>query len=106
MTPKILSEWIRKIQNTQETEPDCDWVKAYLPAFAEANFTGQPFDKEAQVRVHLNQCPDCAELYEGIQFLLQQEADNELESIEIESERETAAPPPHSQSETSPIPAP
>jgi predicted anti-sigma-YlaC factor YlaD len=89
-----FTKWIKKVYATEDNELDCNQTQFYLPAFVEAEFSGNPLPSQAhELEVHLNQCPDCKEVYLGLHFLLQVEANNELLEIDHDKSAHVPVPP-------------
>jgi hypothetical protein len=75
--------WLGQIYGTTETELDCEQFQAILPAYVEHELAGSaPEERFAGVGPHLNQCPDCAEEYQGLRAVLELEAQGRLPRAE------------------------
>ena len=95
MDQKDIKTWINHIYATQDEEYSCDQVLPLLSEYVEQTSDSQPLGSiAALVSHHLHQCPDCQEVYEGLRYLLEVEANGELDDIEEDSEF-TVAPQPH-----------
>lgn len=75
METKTFRQWIGRIYATKSTEIDCDETQTRLPAYVDNELQGRELD--TAVDIHLNQCPDCQEIYEGLYYvaLLEQQGD-------------------------------
>ncbi len=75
MNQKKFQSWVDSIYETQDEALDCREFQAVMPAYIEAEIAGQPFDSSVtnKVKTHLNYCPDCHELYEGLKYVVEQE---------------------------------
>ena len=75
-----FTNWIDNIFTTKDYELDCDQTQFHLPAYTEAELKQQlPPEAMATVDTHLQHCPDCAEVYEGLHHVLQAELKGELD---------------------------
>lgn len=107
MTPKEFTNWIDRIYATKEEELDCQQTQSLLPAYVEAEFNGDHFDAASAVEIHLYQCPDCKETYQGLYHLVRLEAKGELQSVAEEIEDELSMPHAESTSgELTPVASP
>ena len=85
MNQENFTNWIENIYTTEENELDCNQTQAYLPAYVEAQVSNHPRPSHASMlQAHLAQCPDCTEIYVGLQHVLMAEASGEL--LEIDGE--------------------
>lgn len=92
-----FAKLIEKIYATEENELDCNQTQAYLPAYVEAEVNGRQHPSHAHMlQTHLAQCPDCMEVYAGLQYVLEVEANGDLEEI-IREDRELIAGAPASE---------
>lgn len=66
--------WIEILYATQEHEIDCKQFQNYLPAFVEAELSQLPLPHTAVLKSHLQQCPDCHEIYHGLRLVVMAEA--------------------------------
>ena len=82
---KEFRNWISRIYTTTEGEPDCDTIQSLLPFSVEMSLSGKPLP--AEFEAHLNQCPDCLEVYEGLRFVAAAEQTGQL------TESDTATTP-------------
>lgn len=80
MNQKELESWVDGIYNAERDELDCLGLQAVLPAYIDAELTSQPFDPfvTRKVRTHLQQCPDCREVHDGLKYVVQQELTDEM----------------------------
>ena len=74
MTQELFVRWIEKLYTTQEHEVDCRQFQNFLPAFVEAELNDTPLPHTAVLMSHLQHCPDCNEIYQGLSLVLQAEA--------------------------------
>ena len=76
-----ISTLINDIYATKEDELVCTQVHGLLPLYVEAEYEGGVLETAVthDIETHLHHCPDCTELYQGMRFLVQQEADGELD---------------------------
>jgi hypothetical protein len=81
LIPQNISRVINQIYATKENEFNCSQIQQLLPIYVEAEFEGKEITA-SDVEIHLNQCPDCTEIYQGMRFLIEQEAAGELDDIE------------------------
>lgn len=92
MEPKDINRWIEQLFETEADEWSCDQLTPLLPAYAEATAEKRPFHSstaQQQIDQHLQHCPDCQELFEGLVHVLELEAD---EIVASPPTAETPAP--------------
>lgn len=70
LTEQTLIHWIEAIFATQEHEIDCNQFQNHLPAFVEAELAATPLPHTAVLTTHLQHCPDCQEIYEGLRLVV------------------------------------
>jgi predicted anti-sigma-YlaC factor YlaD len=97
LNPKEFAKWIDRIYTTEEEEFDCNQTQTLLPAYVEAEFNGTQPTFASDIEIHLSQCPDCMETYQGLYYVMM-EANGELSAAE--KEKEGIASTPESQSVT------
>lgn len=87
--------WLNQIYATTETEIDCDDLQTFLPAYVDFEVAGaDPGSRLTQVKAHLAQCPNCAEVYQGLRAVAKLEAQGRLPEVEeslVQFEAEPAA---------------
>lgn len=83
---------INQIYASNDNELVCSQMHDLLPVYVEAEFEGEALAKAVthDIETHLHHCPDCTELYQGIYFLVEQEAAGELH---LEDPPHPAIPP-------------
>lgn len=78
-----ISALINHLYATKENELVCTQVQELLPIYVEAEFEGEievlATAVTHDIETHLRHCPDCTELYQGLYFLVEQEAAGDLE---------------------------
>lgn len=66
MTQELFARWIENLFATQEHEIDCRQFQNHLPAFVESELSKSRLPHTAVLSTHLQQCPDCHEIYQGL----------------------------------------
>lgn len=97
-----LQQWINRIYRTAEQEIGCDQLQEFLPAYTDMTVQGTSFELPlADIRLHLLQCPDCADVYQALHRVAEFEAKDALPTAAVlladlapEPVRPTAEPPP------------
>jgi hypothetical protein len=101
LNPQEFADWLGRIYATREEELDCDQTQALLPAYADADFVKNDLDWILpDIEAHLSQCPDCAETYQGLKYVVEREAKGEL--LAAEGAMTSAMSPPSAASELTP----
>ena len=92
LNKKEMSTLINQIYASNESELVCSQMHELLPVYVEAEFEGEALTTAVihDIENHLHHCPDCTELYQGIYFLVEQEAAGELH---LEEPPHPALPP-------------
>jgi predicted anti-sigma-YlaC factor YlaD len=83
LNPQEFADWIGRIYATREEELNCEQTQSLLPAYVEARLDEKELDWIASdIDVHLKQCPDCRETYQGLCYVagLEAEGDPALEA--------------------------
>lgn len=75
MTEEKFTHWIENVFATQEHEIDCQQLQGYLPAFVDGELNDELSPQSTIVKTHLQQCPDCTEIYEGLILVVKAELD-------------------------------
>ena len=70
MTQKLFVHWLENLYATQEHEIDCRQFQNHLPAFVEAELNDTRLPHTAVLSTHLQQCPDCSEIYQGLRLVI------------------------------------
>jgi len=83
MEREMFKRWIHNIFTTQDEEIDCGQLFEALSQFVDMEVSG----KEAarllpHVRQHLEQCPECAELYQALLEIVRLEAEDRLPEVD------------------------
>lgn len=79
MKDDLLKKLIERIYKTAEEEIDCDQTRDLLAAYVDAQIAKEPLDSRFEkLRLHLDQCPDCEELFESLLHVSQIQASGEL----------------------------
>jgi len=81
MTPELqqLYQWIRRIYKTQPQEVDCDALYEVLAHFVDLKISGEDVARLLPlVQQHLDQCPNCYELYEALEAVVRTEVEGRL----------------------------
>jgi hypothetical protein len=75
-----ISTLITRLYATKEHELLCSQIHELLPVYVEAEFEGEPLETAVvhDIETHLQQCPDCTELYQGLCFLVELEAKGDI----------------------------
>lgn len=77
-----LLEWLHRIYTTQLEEIDCDTLHDALARFVDLEISGQDAARLLPlVRQHLDQCPNCDEIYEVLLAVTQLEAQGHLMDV-------------------------
>jgi hypothetical protein len=76
-----LVRWLRQVYATQQAELDCERCQSLLPAYVEHELDGNGQDFPL-MRGHLDQCPDCADVYDGLRAVLELEAQGRLPQVD------------------------
>lgn len=67
MKNDLLKKLIQRIYATAEKEIDCDQTRELLAAYVDAQVTDKRIESRFDdLRLHLDQCPDCSELYDSL----------------------------------------
>lgn len=67
MNQQQFRTWINQIYRTEDQEIDCDQLQAILPEFVDAEVDAvSPELALSEIQQHLNQCPDCSDVMEGL----------------------------------------
>jgi hypothetical protein len=75
----LIKNLIQRIYATAEKEIDCDQTGELLAAYVDAQVTNTAGDSRFDdLRLHLNQCPDCSELFESLLQVSQLQHSGEL----------------------------
>jgi hypothetical protein len=75
----LLKKLIQRIYKTAEEEIDCDQTRDLLAAYVDAQVADTIIDSRFdELRLHLDQCPDCTELYESLLQVSQMQSSGEL----------------------------
>lgn len=83
MNPTDFTQWLGRIYATAETEIDCEQIQAILSAYVDAEIAGHSSEgRFQQVKIHLAQCPDCAEEYAGLRHVADLEVRSEVPGVE------------------------
>ncbi|KAA3664192.1 MAG: hypothetical protein DWQ04_06985 [Chloroflexi bacterium] len=82
MNQKEFQSWVGGIYGTEGEALDCQELQAVLPAYVEAEIAGHPFDASItkKIETHLNHCPDCYEINDGLKFVVER-VDLEAEEV-------------------------
>ena len=72
---KEFIKWIKEIYATKNDEIDCDQTQANLPSYVDAIVDQHPIDPIVvqKIQTHLDNCLDCKEVFEGLQFIASHE---------------------------------
>lgn len=84
MRQENFTRWIENIYATQENEIDCPQFQNYLPAFVEAELNNTRLPHTAVLDSHLQQCPDCNEVYKGLRLVTLAESSEIFQSNSTE----------------------
>jgi hypothetical protein len=77
-------QWMDRLYKTTDREVDCDQTRQLLASYVDGKVAGSVPDPEyLPLLRHLDQCPDCSELYEGLYRVVELEAWGELPSAAI-----------------------
>ena len=82
MAEETFTRWIEQVYTTEEHEIDCRQLQNFLPAFVDAEVKGERLPHTAVIQTHLQRCPDCQEIYEGLRLVVRAEA--ELPSLTMD----------------------
>ena len=82
LAEETFTRWIKQIYTTEEHEIDCKQLQNFLPAFVDAEVEGERLPHTAVIQTHLQRCPDCQEIYEGLNLVVRAEA--ELPSLTMD----------------------
>ncbi len=82
LAEETFTRWIEQIYTTEEHEIDCKQLQNFLPAFVDAEVNRERLPHTAVIRTHLQHCPDCQEIYEGLNLVIRAEA--ELPSLTMD----------------------
>jgi hypothetical protein len=85
-----LTRFLTHIYNTNGAEIDCKRLQALLPAYVDYELSaenGTPgssisADQLAAAQTHLDQCPDCKEIYQGLCQVVSLAASDNLPEVE------------------------
>lgn len=71
---KKFTQWIKQIYATTDGSLDCDQTQDGLPHYVDAFVDQQAIDATIKQRIsdHLDSCPDCNEVFEGLKFVAEQ----------------------------------
>ena len=93
--------WLEQIYATAEAEIDCQRLQALLPTYVDLEIAGNhPADRLPEIKVHLAQCPDCAEEYQALRAVAGLDAQNRVPEVEESLARFPAVTTPERASET------
>lgn len=73
MAEETFTRWIEQVYTTEEHEIDCKQLQNFLPAFVDAEVAGERLPQTAVIQTHLQHCPDCQEIYEGLRLVVRAE---------------------------------
>ena len=75
MNRQQLLKWIKLVYNTSDEEIDCNQFQLLLPVYVDARVEGKiPELSIAEIGLHIEQCPDCADEFESLYHVLALEA--------------------------------
>ena len=78
-----LSDWLKKVQDTQTVEIDCSVCLDLVSDYVDIELAGEAADRRLpQVAQHLKQCEVCREEYHLLLDLAHMERDGDLPSQE------------------------
>ena len=81
MKNDVLKKLIQRIYATTEQEIDCAQTRDLLAAYVDAQVSDAGINSRYEdLRLHLNQCPDCSELYESLLQVSQLQRSSKLPS--------------------------
>lgn len=79
MKDELFKKLIERIYETADEEIDCDQARDLLAAYVDAQLADKTVDSRFdELRLHLDQCPDCSELYESLLQVSQMYISGEL----------------------------
>lgn len=80
MNNKEFTKWIEQVYATQENELNCEQTQNGLPAYVDAINQKMTIDPvvEHKISKHLNQCPDCNDIFEGLAYVTSQEIEEDI----------------------------
>jgi hypothetical protein len=74
-----LLKWIKLVYNTSDEEMGCEQFQMLLPVYVDARVAGNiPELPIAEIGLHIEQCPDCADEFESLYHVLALEAKGTL----------------------------
>jgi hypothetical protein len=74
-----LLKWIKLVYNTSDEEMGCEQFQMLLPVYVDARVAGNiPELPIAEIGLHIEQCPDCADEFESLYYVLALEAKGTL----------------------------
>ncbi len=75
---------INRIYKTADEELVCDQVRELVPAYVDSLVAEViPVSQFSEIRLHLDQCSDCADLAESLYQVAKLDADNTLPAADI-----------------------
>lgn len=78
-----FSHFISRVFTTETLELDCSQVQTFLPAFVEAELAAADVGAVgAAMHTHFHQCPDCAESYQALAYVVSYAAERGLPTDE------------------------
>ena len=82
MKDDLLKKLIERIYETADEEIDCDQARDLIAAYVDAQVADTTIDSLFdELRLHLDQCPDCTELYESLLQVSQLQTSDELPPV-------------------------
>ena len=79
MKDDLLKKLIERIYETADVEIDCDQARELLAAYVDAQVGDTTIDSRFdELRLQLDQCPDCTEIYESLLQVSQLQTSGEL----------------------------
>jgi predicted anti-sigma-YlaC factor YlaD len=77
-----LRWWLQRVYKTQDEEIDCAQLYDTIAQFVDMQVSGQDAAQILPlVQQHLDQCPDCHDLYESLRTMAELEAEGRLDEI-------------------------
>lgn len=82
MQKEMFKQWIHNVFTTQEEEIDCGQLFETISQFVDMEISGEDAARLLPyVHQHLQQCPECEELYQALHEIVRLEAEGKLPHV-------------------------